>query len=229
VSAGRPAGSTFLRLYPRSWRARYEAEVLAVLEVAAVGWRGRLDLARGAIDAHLHATSRLPAAAALLAGGLWTVVGAGVLTQPVPPDWPGYLLETLPLAVVAVAVGGFATVGCWARRSDGAGRAGVVAAWLAVIGHVIWASALVAALVGIGYGPVTAIAQAAGALGCLLVGLVLLRSGDERVGGLLVVAPTLLLFGWPVAFLGFGLAWTVAGMLLVTGFGSDESNVQPTG
>jgi hypothetical protein len=76
---------------------------------------------------------------------------------------------------------------------------------------------------------VTAVAQAAGALGCLLVGLVLLRSGDERVGGLLVVAPTLLLFGWPVAFLGFGLAWTVAGMLLATGLGSDESGVQPTG
>ena len=120
----RPAGARILRLYPARWRDRYEAEILAVLEQAALGWRDRLDLARGAIDAHLHTSSRLPAAAALATGGLWTFAGAGVVAQPAPPDWPGYLVETLPIALIAVATGGVATIGCWARRSDHAGRRG---------------------------------------------------------------------------------------------------------
>jgi hypothetical protein len=225
----RPAGAGLLRLYPAAWRDRYETELLAVLEQANLGPRGRLDLARGALDARLHGASRLSAAAALLAGGLWTIAGAGVVAQPVPPDWPGYLLETLPLAIVAVASGALATVGCWARRSDGAGRAGVVAVSLAVVGHVVWVAALAAAFFGLDYGAATAVAQAAGAIGCLLVGYVLLRSGDERLGGLLVIAPTLLLFGWPVAWLGFGLAWTVVGVLLLADPGNDESDVQPAG
>lgn len=211
----RPAGAGLLRLYPRAWRERYEAEMLAVLEQFRLGRRGRIDLARGAVDARLNALSRLPAAAALLAGGLWTFAGVGVVAQPAPPDWPGYLHETLPLAMIAVASGAVATIGCWARRRDEAGRSGVVAIWLAIAGHVAWFVALAAAYVGIGYGPVTAIAQDVGALGCLLVGVVLLRSGDERIGGLLVLAPTLMMFGWPAAWLGFGLAWTLVGVLLL--------------
>ena len=47
--------------------------------------------------------SRTPAVAALVGGGLWTVVAAGVLFQPAPPDWPGYLLEVVPTATLAVA------------------------------------------------------------------------------------------------------------------------------
>ncbi len=211
----RPAGAGLLRLYPRAWRERYEAEMLAVLEQLRLGRRGRIDLARGAVDARLNALSRLPAAAALLAGGLWTFAGVGVVAQPAPPDWPGYLLETLPLAMIAVASGAVATIGCWARRRDEAGRWGVVAIWLAIAGHVAWFAALAAAFVGIAYGPVTAVAQDLGALGCLVVGIVLLRSGDERIGGLLVLAPTLMMFGWPAAWLGFGLAWTLVGVLLL--------------
>lgn len=211
----RPAGARLLRLYPRAWRERYESEMLAVLEQFRLGPRGRLDLARGAIDARLNALSPLPAAAALLAGGLWTFGGAGIVTQPAPPDWPGYLLETLPLAMIAVAAGGVATLGCWARRRDAAGRMGVVAIWCSIVGHVAWFVALAAAFVGLGYGPVTAVAQDLGAVGCLLVGIVLLRTGDERIGGLLVLAPTLMMFGWPAAWLAFGLAWTLVGVLLL--------------
>jgi hypothetical protein len=211
----RPAGAGLLRLYPRAWRDRYEAEMLAVLEQFELGPRGRLDLARGAIDARLLAPTRLPAAAALLAGGLWTVAGTGIVVQPAPPDWPGYLLELLPLAMVAVAAGALATIGCWARRRDGAGRMGTLAIGLTIAGHVLWLVALAAAFVGVGYGPVTAVAQDLGALGCFLVGFVLLRTGDERVGGLLILAPTLMMFGWPVAWLAFGLAWTLVGVLLL--------------
>jgi hypothetical protein len=211
----RPEGAGLLRLYPRAWRERYEAEMLAVLEQFRLGRRGRIDLARGAIDARLNALSRLPVAAALLGGGLWTFAGAGIVVQPAPPDWPGYLLETLPLAMIAVASGAVATIGCWARRRDEAGRLGVLAIWLAIAGHVAWFVALAAAFFGMGYGPVTAVAQDLGALGCLFVGIVLLRTGDQWIGGLLVLAPALMMFGWPVAWLAFGLAWTLVGVLLL--------------
>jgi hypothetical protein len=213
----RPAGAGLLRLYPRAWRERYEAEMLAMLEQFRLGPRGRLDLARGAIDARLMAPTRLPAVAALVAGAMWTFAGAGIVAQPAPPDWPGYLLETLPLAMIAVAAGAVATIGCWARRRDGAGRSGTVAIGLAVAGHIAWLVALAAALIGVEYGAVTAAAQGLGAIGCLLVGVVLLRSGDERIGGLLVLAPALMMFGWPAAWLAFGLAWTLVGVLLLVG------------
>lgn len=198
--------------------------MLAVLEQLQLGRRGRFDLVRGAIDARLLALSRLPAIAALIAGGLWTVAGAGIVVQPAPPDWPGYLLETLPVAMIAVAAGAVATIGCWARRRDVAGRLGTVAIWLALAGHVLWFVALAAAFAGLAYGPVTAVAQDLGAIGCLLVGIVLLRAGDERVGGLLVLAPTLMMFGWPVAWLAFGLAWTLVGVLLLV----DPERVTPS-
>lgn len=217
-----PAGARLLRLYPGRWRRRYGAEMLATLDERRVGLRDRLDLVRGALDAWLHHLSRAPAVAALAAGGLWTVAGAVVAAQPVPPDWPGYLLETLPIAVVAAAMGGLATIGCWARRSDTGGRSGTIAILLSTVGHLAWVVALVAAWSGAGYGIATMAAQALGALGAVLVGLLLLRSGDERIGSVLVVAPTLMLFGWPIAWLGFGFAWTLVGVLLLARPEPDE-------
>jgi hypothetical protein len=47
-----------VRLYPRAWRARYGDEMLAVLEQHGTGWRTRLDLLRGALDAHLSLRRR---------------------------------------------------------------------------------------------------------------------------------------------------------------------------
>jgi len=196
--------------------------MLATLEQRRVGVRDRVDLGRGALDAWLHQPSRLPAFAALAAGGLWTVGGTVVVGQPVQPDWPGYLLETLPVAIVATVLGGLATIGCWARRSDVAGRAGVLAVGLAVVGHMAWIAALLAAWFGAGYGAQTIAAQTAGALGSVLVGLVLLRSADEVIGALLVIAPAIMLLGWPIAWLGFGLGWTLVGALLLAQPAPDE-------
>jgi hypothetical protein len=210
----RPRGAGLLRLYPGIWRRRYEAEVLATLEQLDLGSRGWLDLIRGAFDARLHTPSRAPAAAALVAGGLWAFAGAGVLAQPAPPDWPGYLLESLPIAIVAIAAGGLATIGCWARRSDSAGRAGTLAITLAIVGDAAWIAALAAAWFGLGYGSAIAVAQGLGAVGALLVGLLLLRSNDAGLGAILVLASALMMFAWPAAWLGFGLAWTLVGALL---------------
>ena len=221
-AVARPAGAGLIRLYPPAWRARYAAEMLATLEQRRIGLRDRLDLGRGALDAWLHQPSRLPAFAALASGGLWTVAGTVVVAQPVPPDWPGYLLETLPVAVLATILGGLATIGCWARRSDAGGRPGVLAIALAVVGHLAWMLALVAAWFGVAYGAETILAQAVAALGSILVGLVLLRSADERIGALLVIAPAIMLFGWPAAWLGFGLGWTLVGVLLLAMPAPDE-------
>lgn len=43
-----------VRLYPRSWRQRYEEEVLAMLEDCPGSCLDTLDLLFGALDAHLH-------------------------------------------------------------------------------------------------------------------------------------------------------------------------------
>ena len=224
-----PSGARLLRLYPRTWRQRYASEVAAVLELADIGWRGRVDLIRGALDARLHEPSRIPAIAALVCGGLWTFIGAGIAAQPVPPDWPGYLLETLPIAAVAVLAGAVGIVGCWARHSDVAGRRGAIVISVAIACQVIWAAALVATFLGAADGAVTAAGQAIGVVGVVLVGLTLLATGDLVIGGLLVLAPTLLLFGLPLAPLGYGFAWTLAGFVLLTSPTDDEPSLLSTG
>ncbi len=67
------------------------------------------------------------------------------------------------------------------------------------------------ALTGFGYGWQTAAAQAVGVLGVGLVGLTILRAGEDQFGGLLVLAPPLMLIAWAPAWLVFGLAWTLVG------------------
>src|SRR5262249_51403156 len=52
--SGGPAVKRLLALYPRSWRARYEAEMAAVLDDLAFDFRIAIDLAVCAADAHLH-------------------------------------------------------------------------------------------------------------------------------------------------------------------------------
>ncbi len=210
-----PAGAALLRLYPRAWRDRYESEVLAVLADMPIDRRARVDLLRGAIDARLHAGSRLPAAAAFLSGATWTIAGVAVVGQPVPPDWPGYLLEILPLTIVAVAAGLVGIVGCWARRSDRAGRLGTLGALLALAGHVGWAALLAATVVDAGLPQATVVCQAIALVGCLLIGLVLVRTDDLLIGAAILLATATMLFGLPVAWLIFGFAWTVVGVLLI--------------
>lgn len=43
-----------LWLYPRHWRARYEEEILAMLELRPCSLLDAVDLLLGALDAHLH-------------------------------------------------------------------------------------------------------------------------------------------------------------------------------
>ena len=109
--SSRVTGDAWLRLYPRAWRERYEPEMLAVLEARPPDWRARLDLARGAWDAHAAPMipPRIPLIAALVAGVAWIVAGLASATQPIAPDWPGYLGAPLPIGLLG-AVAAFRVV-----------------------------------------------------------------------------------------------------------------------
>lgn len=54
TSRGAGLARVLLGFYPRAWRARYEEEVAGLVQEQGLGWRGALDLTRGAWDAHRH-------------------------------------------------------------------------------------------------------------------------------------------------------------------------------
>jgi len=203
-----------LRLYPGHWRRRYELEVAELLRLRPQRRRDAVDLARGALDAWLHppVPSRRPALAAVIGGGIWTVLSLGLLATPVPPDWPGYTMEMLVPALVAVVCFGVGIVGAWLLVGDGATRFERLAISVAVAGHLAWALALVAAATGIGYGAATAIASSAAAIGSALVAVAIAGRGSLRLGGLLAVAAVGLLVPPPWGWLVFSLGWTLAGL-----------------
>jgi hypothetical protein len=207
---------TLLRLYPGRWRARYGEEMTALLETSPVGWHDRLDLVRGAIDAWLHppTPSRTPALAALVGGGLWTMVSAGVLFGPTPPDWPGYLLEVLPTATVAVAFLSVAVLGCALRSSDAGVGVFRLTAAIAVVGYATWLVALIATAAGMTGGPELAVAQTLAIVGTTLIGAGLVMVGDTRIGGLVTASGLAMLVPWSAGWLVFGTAWTAIGVAL---------------
>jgi hypothetical protein len=217
-----------VRLYPRAWRARYEEEFRALLEATPMTRRDAIDIARGALDAHLHPAepSLLPGVSAVLGGGLWVLGTAPIAALPVPPDWPGYLVDSLPLAMAAVISLTLAVAGAWLRENGRGGvvgrRLGRIGVVLAVVGHIAWAGALLAALVGLGYGAPVAVASTAAGFGTVLVGFALLAAGDWPVAGLVAGAPILLVLPpWvvpsPIAWLAFGVAWVGIGLLELFG------------
>lgn len=77
--------TSLVRLYPRSWRDRYEAEFLGLLEARPPSMGDRFDIVRGAVDARLHPVlpgspapdressriTRAAAATSFAAGLLW--------------------------------------------------------------------------------------------------------------------------------------------------------------
>jgi hypothetical protein len=224
TAARRPPGARLLALYPSDWRARYEAEVAWILEHEPPSLRGRLDLVRGAIDAHLHplAPSPLPVGAAIAAAGLLSAHAIVVSLQPVPPDWPGYLEETLPLIGLGVVALVPALVGLWLKLGDADGLLGRLGIVVALGGHVAWLTALAAAALRLEYGAITAVASSVAMAGAALLGVALAGAGRLRLGSFLALAglaglapPTL---GWPV----LAAAWTCLGLVLVLEFSTSR-------
>jgi hypothetical protein len=210
-----PAGAALLRLYPAAWRARYGDEMLALLEDRRVGWRDRLDLVRGAVDAHWLAprSAATMVGAALLAGAAWTVAAAATLGEPVLPDWPGYLDTTLPLGAVAVGAGLVATYAEACRYAERPGRILGWATRLALVGQLLWAVALAVAVLGGPYGAITALAAASGGVGLVVLGLAALRVGGSWTAVALVVMGGASLVPSVAAWLVAGATWTTLGLV----------------
>ena len=208
-------GARLLRLYPRRWRTRYEAEVREVLRAGPPSVRDRLDLVRAALDAHLHppAPSLIPPIAAISGGAFWTAAWLAVAIQPAPADWPGYVAEMVPLALAGTACLLPAIIGTWLRLGDSAGGIARLAVGLAVAGHLAWLAAIAGVLLRIDYGASTALATAAAAIGTALVGVALARAGDWPIAGLVAAAAGALMLPITAGWLGFALAWTAIGLL----------------
>jgi hypothetical protein len=215
--APRAPGAVLIALYPSAWQRRYGDELAAHLEASGLGLRDRLDLVRGALDAHLHPDqpSMLPVASALTAGALATAHAIALAAQPVPLDWPGYLADALPLAMLGVALLLPAVAGLWLRLGDADGVLGRLGIVIALAGHAAWLAALAAAALQIEYGPLTAVAATVAMLGTALLGVALAGRRAALLGALLVVAalagvapPAL---GWPL----FAGAWSAIGFRLL--------------
>ena len=219
---------TLLRLYPGRWRARYGEEMSALLEARPMTRRDRVDLVRGALDAWIHppTPSRIPAVAALIGGGLWTIAAAAVVLQPTPPDWPGYLLEVVPIALVAVAFLWVATLGCGLRLGDAAAGIWRVTTEIAMVGYGAWIAMLALTASGWADGPALAAAQTVAIVGTTLIGAALVRRGDATVGGLLTVGGLAMLVPWSGGWLVFGTAWTAIGVVLWV---ERTARTEPTG
>ena len=209
-----PGRHRLLRLYPGAWRRRYGHELAILLEDRPPTARDRVDLVRGAIDAHLHPIEplRWPATAAAIAGVVWTAGAAYALGQPSPPDWPGYLIETLPLFAATVPLVWLAALGASTRLGTADPRGLGAARVLLVLGSLAWELLLIRGIVTAWSGPELAIAASILAAGMILLGLVLLRGGDWPVSGLLVMAGGCLLVPATWSGVAFGLVVTAIGV-----------------
>jgi hypothetical protein len=226
-SGGRSRGRSLLALYPRWWRDRYGDEIALILESRPPDLAARIDLLRGAFDAHLGGpdTGSVPgraAAAALIAGGAWTIAGVASFGAATPPDWPGYLASTLPVALLGVAASLVAVLAV-SRRAWPSNRPSLeVAVVGTVVGNVLWAAALFVAIVGGPYGAVTAIAQSLAAIATVGLGLVLLRAGVHPAGEILLVAGTVMLLPTPDGWVLAGALWTGLGLWQIVDARSDD-------
>lgn len=210
----------YVALYPRAWRDRYGDELQAILDAERPGLRARLDLLRGAIDAHLHPAtpSPLPVAAALTASALAAAHALALAVQPVPTDWPGYFEDALPLSIGSVVALLPTLIALWLKLGDGDGALGRLGILLAIVGHGAWLVALIAALARVEYGPLTAAAGTLAMAGTAMLGVALVGRARIAFGVLLTgaalagIAPPSL--GWPA----FAAAWTGVAAALVLDF-----------
>ena len=119
--------SGLIRLYPRDWRDRYEAEFLGLVSERRQSVAERLDIIRGALDAHLHPQVRrnVEAAplssvpdddvrlarrlgiAAVIGGAFWPAAWGVASIGPIQYDGAGAYRDgsaAMPLLLIAVAL-----------------------------------------------------------------------------------------------------------------------------
>ena len=139
---------------------------------------------------------------------------AGVLVQPVPPDWPGYLMEVVPAVLVAVAFLAVAVVGCALRSGDGGARVARIPVAIAVAGYVAWIVMLVGTALGWADGPGLAAARPWRSSARPLVGAAAVMAGDTMVGGLVTASGLAMLVPWSARLARVRDGWTAIGILL---------------
>jgi hypothetical protein len=210
-------GAGWLRLYPRDWRDRYEPEMRALLEARPLDRRMRLDLLRGALDARLHPRTPppLPWIAAIVGGAAWVICGLASALQPTTPDWPGFLIETIPVGVVGAFATG-AVVIAVDRRSGlepPRGADGALLMTLATYG--LWIAALLVAAIGGPYGAITGACQSLAAIATVAVGLVRWNARDHPIGEIVLIAGAAMLVPTPLAWAVAGGAWIALALTAV--------------
>ena len=223
------AAERWLAVYPRWWREQHGAELAAILDERPPGWRDRLDLLHGAFDTHLRGEGGRPIVAplaALVAGGAWTMAGAAVLSLPTPPDWPGHVLETLPVALVGAGALLVAMVGLARRAWIGVTVGLEVALLVTIVVGIGWVATFATALGGGPYGAITAATQAVAALSMVWLGVAMQRAGAHPSGTIIVVTGGALLVSGPLAWLALGALWTAIGAWTVF---VERSGTRPTG
>lgn len=116
--------SLLIRLYPHRWRERYGPEFEALLAERGLGLRDVLDVARAALDAHLHPVC-LPLVCTQQARGrsskrglIGLCIAAGLLLTglSVRLEWPLSAM-TLATGFTAAVVGANLAAGIWLFRT----------------------------------------------------------------------------------------------------------------
>jgi hypothetical protein len=233
TAAARSRVTRYVALYPRAWRDRYGDELEAVLETEGLGLRTRLDLLRGALDAHLHPgrPSPLPVVAALSASAFAVAHAIALSTEPVPTDWPGYLEPALPLISASVLAMIPAVIGLWLKLGDGDGALGRIGVILATVGYGAWLAALVAAAIRLAYGPLTAAAATVAMAGTAALGVALAGRSRVLLGTLLAAAALAGIAPPALGWFAFAAAWTAVAVVVVADFvaASEAASAGPGG
>ena len=205
----RSSAARWLRLYPRAWRDRYGGELVELTTHRSMDWRTRLDLVRGAADAHLHPIDppQIGVITPLVAGLAWILAGGITLLEPAPPDWPGYLAWTLPIGLIG-AIASLRMLWVVGRRSGLRGPATTGQVVLAAAAtHVLWIGALIVAIAGGPYGAATAASQSLAAVATVAVGVLRSRADDHPMAEALLIAGGAMLVPAPATWIIVGVAW----------------------
>jgi hypothetical protein len=212
-----------VRLYPATWRERYEVELRALLDERPPDVLDRLDIIRGAIDAHLHPQRRhdprepagaagrlrLAGSVATIGGVLWTLASVGFYVAPYINEL-GYKDSgsVVLVGAAAAAVTGLAAVMIIRAMADRS--------------VVLWGSAAAIAIGAIGLilpWPIVLVGFFGAVIGTLLFGLI----GTSRLGPayLLVGVGALLALGFNTEdgralwLIPLGAAWVIVGTMMI--------------
>lgn len=222
--------SILIRLYPRAWRDRYEAEARDLLAQRPGSIGDSVDLIRGAADAHVHPQGgppipwswRLPGLLSLSAGLCLVLAAIGISFGP-GPDWgagESFLGAALMLMLVSLPgdylgeqrrrlmVAGGVFVGCVvAARLLGWGVPATILGSVAVLLAVCGTLATAALRAGISARGRWALVLGGVLLPLGSVACVTLVRETTGVALLDVTASTMALFALP-----YGLAWLLVGL-----------------